>query len=59
MKLAGKFYLEYFDEQPNHDRCNDKCAVALRSKYGIRYFDHNLLPENEAIRKFMRFIGAR
>ena len=58
MKLAGKFYLEYFDEMTYRDRSNDKCAVAQKTTYGIRYFERSLLPKNEAMRKFMRYIGA-
>ena len=57
-KLAGKFYLEYFDEQPSFDRCNDKCCVAQKTTYGTRYFNSSVLPEDEALRKFWRYIGA-
>ena len=58
IKLAGKFYLEYFDDQPDFDRCDDKCCVAQKTTYGTRYYQRSILPRSEALLKFSRYIGA-
>jgi len=50
-ELKGCFYLEYFDSQPSHDRCNDKCCVAQITAYGTRYYERSLLPKDEALQE--------
>ena len=58
MELAGKFYLEYFDKYTYKRRHSDKCCVAQKCTYGTRYYQRSLLPKDEALKKFMRYIGA-